>query len=277
MFGDQQDGVPRVGQRRANLIEPVVALANALVVPVLNLPGALEGFEAVFLLCSLGWIYDPVLLGVAAVITLSWWRWGRRSPAPGASFSSQPRELFWLFAPALVGLFYGPLYLLHGLSPEIRADGIGYHLGLVGRYYRDLEMRLEFIEPLLLVFVAITDEYYGLFGVWHGNRYVRLQSYPIARRSGRLSRATAIGWKIKATDLAYDDAMGQNGGLGACPSRSRYELGLSLAFQAQFLALAQPSNEGIGAANASERSCRHVAIADDNVWIRHRRNHDRKV
>ena len=34
--------------------------------------------NAVFLLCSMGWVYDPVLLTVAAVTGLLWWRWGRR-------------------------------------------------------------------------------------------------------------------------------------------------------------------------------------------------------
>ena len=41
------------------------------------------------------------------------------------------------------------------------------------------------------------------------------------------------------------------------PPSSLWILGLSLAFQAQFLALADPRDERIGAANASERSCLH--------------------
>ena len=93
--------------------------------------------NAVFLLCSMGWVYDPVLLTVAAVTGLLWWRWGRNLPATPTSTGNSKRELFWTVLLCAVGVAYGALYLVHGLAPEIRADAVDYHLGLVGRYYRD--------------------------------------------------------------------------------------------------------------------------------------------
>lgn len=53
----------------------------------------------------------------------------RRMPAE-KSAAPIPRLLYPVFAA------YGILYLVHGMAPEIQADAVGYHLGLVAEYLR---------------------------------------------------------------------------------------------------------------------------------------------
>lgn len=89
----------------------------------------------VFALCAAGWFYDATVLGVFASIALAWHRWGRWDwPAEAPEDRSSPRfSQLLLYVPAAV---YGVLYVVHTLAPETRADAMGYHLGLVHRYYR---------------------------------------------------------------------------------------------------------------------------------------------
>ena len=89
----------------------------------------------VFALCAVGWFYDATALGAFAAIALAWYRWGRWNWSAEASETGPtPRfSKLLLYAPAAI---YGVLYIVHTLAPETRADAMGYHLGLVHRYYR---------------------------------------------------------------------------------------------------------------------------------------------
>ena len=89
----------------------------------------------VFVLCAAGWFYDASVLGVFTAIALAWYRWGRWNWEAAAA-EPRPKGHFWkllLYVPAAV---YGILYVIHTLAPETRTDAMGYHLGLVHRYYR---------------------------------------------------------------------------------------------------------------------------------------------
>ena len=89
----------------------------------------------VFALCSAAWLYDGSVLGLFSAIALAWFRWGRwsRGFTAEAPHSSERSWHFLLYLPAAA---YGILYAVHTLAPETRTDAMGYHLGLVHRYYR---------------------------------------------------------------------------------------------------------------------------------------------
>ncbi len=89
----------------------------------------------VFLLCAARQFSDAAVLLTAAGVLAGWYRWGRwRWPARPADGTGSTRiSQFLLVVPATV---YGVLYLVHTLAPETRTDAMGYHLGLVQRYYR---------------------------------------------------------------------------------------------------------------------------------------------
>ena len=89
----------------------------------------------VFALCALGWFRDFAVWAVFAGTVACWWRWGRWNWKPlAAGHDRVPRPPWLLLAvPAAV---YGVLYAVHTLAPETRTDAMGYHLGLVQRYYR---------------------------------------------------------------------------------------------------------------------------------------------
>ena len=89
----------------------------------------------VFLLCSLRWFHDLSVVLASVGALACWLRWGRWT---WPSLTREPRRIprWWqltLFVPAAV---YGVLYAVHTLAPETRTDAMGYHLGLVQRYYR---------------------------------------------------------------------------------------------------------------------------------------------
>ena len=95
----------------------------------------------VFLLCAAGLVYDAVLWATAVLISLAWWR-GRRTLTHAPDFrpeqeGHEPGDRFWLLLLAAIAAFYAYLYLPNALAPETTADGYTYHLGLVGRYYRE--------------------------------------------------------------------------------------------------------------------------------------------
>ena len=77
----------------------------------------------VFSLCAAGLAYPLIFLvvGGGAILT------GLRPPWPRPNFS-------WYF---FVFAAFGTLYFFHAMAPEISPDGIGYHLGLVGRILRE--------------------------------------------------------------------------------------------------------------------------------------------
>lgn len=122
----------------------------------------------VFALCAAGWFYDATALGTFAAIALAWYRWGRwKWPALALEPSSAPRfARLLLYVPAAV---YGILYVVHTLAPETRTDAMGYHLGLVHRYYRSHG------------FEAITTNVYAQLS--QGAEMLYLFAYAIGRES----------------------------------------------------------------------------------------------
>lgn len=96
--------------------------------------GAAVLSQVILALGLLGLIYDVtfVLLGLACLS--AYWGWGRGvRTAPSQEGTSR----FWPRAAACVALFYVPLHFSIALAPEAGADSLGYHLGLVFRYYRE--------------------------------------------------------------------------------------------------------------------------------------------
>ena len=91
----------------------------------------------VFLLCAAGFVYDAVLWGTALLILLAWWRGRRTLGRFVKEFPPEQGDRYWLLLLGVVAAFYGYFYLPNALAPETSADGYTYHLGLVGRYYRD--------------------------------------------------------------------------------------------------------------------------------------------
>ncbi len=84
----------------------------------------------VFALAAAHLIYKGALLAVGVALI----GYGlRRSTARG--FPSLPRAWTWSSAPVFV--LFSLLYVCHAMAPEMSPDGSAYHLGLVGRYYRE--------------------------------------------------------------------------------------------------------------------------------------------
>ena len=122
----------------------------------------------VFAFCSAGWITDTSVLLVGTVSIACWLRWGRwkwPSAADGHRQFSRPYMLLALLPLAM----YGVLYLVHTLAPETRTDAMGYHLGLVQRYYRANG------------FVPLTTNIYAQIS--QGTEMLYLFAYAIGRES----------------------------------------------------------------------------------------------
>ena len=122
----------------------------------------------VFALCAAGLFYDASVVGTFAVITLAWYRWGRWNWSSAVAERSSMERFGWLllYVPTAV---YGVLYLVHTLAPETRTDAMGYHLGLVHRYYRSHG------------FEAITTNVYAQIS--QGAEMLYLFAYAIGRES----------------------------------------------------------------------------------------------
>lgn len=110
--------------------------------------GAAALSQVIFLLGLLRLYYDVTFVALGAGCLAAWLRWGR---LPRSETAPAHQEIFWRRAAAGVGMFYGPLYLLNALAPDVGPDSLGYHLGLVFRYYREHAL------------VAATGNIYGLF------------------------------------------------------------------------------------------------------------------
>ena len=91
--------------------------------------------QGIFYLCALGLVYDGVFLAVAAAVVGAWWRWGRGLGESPAARPERDARIWWGLLAAL-SLAYAYIYIPHALAPEIQADAVGYHLGLVGHTYR---------------------------------------------------------------------------------------------------------------------------------------------
>jgi hypothetical protein len=89
------------------------------------------------LLSAVRLVYDAAMVAVAVFTVAAWWRW-RRPSLPRVPFASDEKdELAWKILLLAVAACYGFLYLVHTLAPETRSDGVGYHLALIRRYYRE--------------------------------------------------------------------------------------------------------------------------------------------
>ncbi len=94
---------------------------------------------AVLLLALAGLVYDASFCALAALAPAAWLRWGR---GRGGKASAPGGDGGWLWRSAWYAALavYGWLYLINALAPEIGSDSLGYHLGLVFRYYRDHQL-----------------------------------------------------------------------------------------------------------------------------------------
>ncbi len=123
----------------------------------------------VLALCALQLLNDASILLTGAAVAACWARWGRWSQVPlqmAPCFDKRIQRILLLLPVAV----YGCLYLVHTLAPETRADAMGYHLGLVQRYYRHGG------------FVAITTNVYAQLS--QGAEMLYLFAYGLGRESG---------------------------------------------------------------------------------------------
>jgi len=97
--------------------------------------GAAALSMAVFALCAAGLVYDATFWLAGLAVLLGWRRWGRW-PASQADMESQDLSWLWRIFVLASAAFYAVVYVPHVLAPETRADAVGYHLGLISRYYR---------------------------------------------------------------------------------------------------------------------------------------------
>jgi hypothetical protein len=88
----------------------------------------------VFALCAAGLVYKGTLLGFGTAAMLSAWRLGAWRTRGDALLPLDGRYKRAAIA-AVVPFFV--LYLVNAMAPEMSPDGSTYHLGLVGRYYRE--------------------------------------------------------------------------------------------------------------------------------------------
>lgn len=122
----------------------------------------------VFALCSAGWFADGSVLLIGGITFAIWLRWGRWK-WPSATVGQRRLPGPYLLLILLPGAIYGVLYIVHTLAPETRTDAMGYHLGLVQRYYRAHG------------FVSLTTNIYAQIS--QGAEMLYLFAYAIGRES----------------------------------------------------------------------------------------------
>ena len=94
---------------------------------------------AVLALALAGLVYDASFWALAVLATAAWWKWGRGRGGE-AALPETSDGWAWRIAWYVALAVYGWLYLVNALAPEIGSDSLGYHLGLVFRYYRDHQL-----------------------------------------------------------------------------------------------------------------------------------------
>ena len=94
---------------------------------------------AVLALALLGLVYDASFWALAALAVAAWWKWGRGRGGE-ATLPRTEAGRTWRIAWYVAFAVYGWLYVVNALAPEIGSDSLGYHLGLVFRYYRDHQL-----------------------------------------------------------------------------------------------------------------------------------------
>ena len=122
----------------------------------------------VFLVCAAGLVYDVTFVLISVGTVAAWWRSGR-GPSGGEEFPLESGVRSWNWVLGLIGVPYGLLYLVNAMAPETAADAVGYHLGLVSRYYREHG------------FEAFTTSVYGYLS--QGAEMLYLFAYAFGRHS----------------------------------------------------------------------------------------------
>ena len=120
----------------AHCLGPRMALSRAERLVFAFGAGAACLSNVVFLMCSLGAFYTEAVWAVALLAAGAYWRWGREGSST-LRFPAEPGQRLWWAIFAIPAVAYGCTYFVHAMAPEISPDGVGYHLGLVSRYYRE--------------------------------------------------------------------------------------------------------------------------------------------
>ncbi|MBC8164448.1 MAG: hypothetical protein H7Y20_01105, partial [Bryobacteraceae bacterium] len=104
------------------------------VVPLAFLLGSATLSTIVFALltCQMAWPWSFATVGVLSIAACIWRRPWRISDGPAPS----KLPVWWrgLFTICLV--VYGIYTFVNAMAPETSPDGVAYHLGLVGQYFR---------------------------------------------------------------------------------------------------------------------------------------------
>ena len=116
---------------------PRMALSRAERLVFAFAAGAACLSNIVFLLCSFGAFYTEAVWAVALLAAGGYWRWGREGSSSTPQFPAEPGQRLWWAIFAIPAVVYGCTYFVHAMAPEISPDGVGYHLGLVSRYFRE--------------------------------------------------------------------------------------------------------------------------------------------
>ena len=89
-----------------------------------------------FVICSLGWLYDAVLVAIIVAALILWHFYGRvRAGSPESKMAGATSG--WMVLAWTVGLQFGVYYLFNALAPEHEHDALGYHLGQIARFRRE--------------------------------------------------------------------------------------------------------------------------------------------
>jgi hypothetical protein len=151
--------------------------------------GAVAESSIVFLLLAsgIGNRVSFVLLG--AVCLVVYWRWGRGAARLADPIQARADRVSMYLAGAALA-FYGALYLINALAPELEPDARAYHLGLTAEYLRlgGFPSRVGFYEMLPQGFEMLFVPAFA-FGQHSAARLVHcaflLASIPLLMRIGR--------------------------------------------------------------------------------------------
>ena len=107
-----------------------------------------SGIVFLLLVCGAGNRVSFILLGAVCLAVYWWLGRGAARLADPAVKARADRVSMYLAGAALA--FYGALYLINALAPELEPDAIAYHLGLTSEYVRlgGFPSRVGFYEML---------------------------------------------------------------------------------------------------------------------------------
>ena len=92
--------------------------------------------QLVYLLGLCGLYYDAAFIVLVLTAAFAWMKAGRFAAA-GRTESVDATERPWRLAVCALAVPILPYWIANALAPEIGSDALGYHLGLVARYYRE--------------------------------------------------------------------------------------------------------------------------------------------